>query len=204
MEIFLGIVAVILFLIITLLLIPVHINIKKDDESGFDFEIKLLFFKLGMDSDSESPTTANIKKVFDLDKKKDDSEKKPNESFLTKITRYSALISDVFKEATSLIRKITVERLRINVICAEENAADTAISYGKCCAIILPIVGTINSLTKVKKDSEKIDISCDYTSEKGSIGFDIMFYVRVYSLLSALLKIGARQVKRNVNSGEKK
>ena len=204
MEIFIGIIATVILLIITLLLLPVHIFIKKDKEDGFSFKIKVLFFELCNDDSEDSKTSYNIKKVFGLNKKQtDENEKKKKESFTEKIPRYSALISDIFNAATSVIRKITVKKLHLDIICAEEDAADTAISYGRCCAIVLPVVSAINSFTNVKKDGERVNISCDYTSEKGSFYFDIHFYVRLCALLSALFKFGLNRAKRSANTQKK-
>lgn len=205
MKIIIGILAAIILLIITLLLLPVHIFVKKDKDEGFTFKIKVLFFELGNNDSEDSKTSYNIKKVFGLDKKRDDNtEKKQKESFTEKVTRYSALISDIFNAATSVIRKITVKKLHIDIICAEEDAADTAISYGTCCAVVLPIASTINSLTNMKKDAERVNISCDFTSENGSFDFDIHFYVRLTALLSALIKFGLNRTKRTANTMKKK
>lgn len=202
MKIFIGIVITILLLIITLLLLPVHIIIKKDKEDGFFFQIKVLFFNLSNNDSEDTNTSYNIKKVFGLDKNQENkkTENKLKESFTQKVTRYSALISDVFNAATSVIKKITVKKLHIDIICAEEDAADTAISYGTCCAVVLPIASTISSLTNMKKDAESINISCDYTSEKGRFDFDIQFYVRLYALLSAVIKFGINHTKRKSNT----
>lgn len=205
MEIFVGIIATLILLIITLLLLPVHIFIKKDKEDGFSFKIKVLFFELCNDGSEDSKTAYNIKKVFGLDKKHSDEKnaKEKKESFTEKATRYSALISDIFNAATSVIRKITVKKLHLDIVCAEEDAADTAISYGRCCAIVLPVVSAINSFTNVKQDGERVNISCDYTSERGRFDFDIHFYVRLFALLSALLKFGFNRAKRGANTQKK-
>ena len=195
MLIFLSILVAIILIIIILLLLPVHIIIKKDIEGDFEFNIKTLFFELN-DKSNDKNSPFDIKKLFGLDKKDEEQKQKKRTTFTEKITYYSALISDIFSATTSVFKKITVLKLHLNIICAEEDAADTAISYGACCAVVLPIASTISSLTVIKKDAEKINISCDYTSEKGSISFDIHFFVRIYALLSAVIRFGLSRAKR--------
>lgn len=194
MVIFICILSAILLLIITLLLLPVHIFIKKDNEEGFTFKIKIWFVELAGDDSEDKKASKNIKKVFGL--KKNHPTEKPKEPFTDKVSRYLALIKDVITAASSVIKKITVQRFFLNIVCAEEDAADTAISYGSCCAIVLPIVSAVNSITKIKKDAESINISCDYTSQKGRLDFDLHFTVRLYALLSALIRFGKNRIKR--------
>ncbi len=197
MEIFLTVLTVIIFLIIIILALPVHIIIKKEPEEEFFFEIKALFFKFSSD-DNSSLSFDSLKKRFE---KKDNSEKIPKEDkskqkLTDKISKYASIISKVFSELARLFKKINVNRLHITVVCAEENAADTAISYGKCCAILYPLAGMINSVSKVNVADEKIDIFCDYTSEKFSFKFDTDISIRIFQILLSLIKIGLKTAKK--------
>ncbi len=203
MKIFLAILIILVLLIFFILALPLHLILKKEPEQELFFEARLLFFKFsGTKEDGEGSFEA-FKKLFSKNRekeKKSDTESAEKEKLTDKISKYSRLVSDIFAELIKIFGKISVNRLYITVVAAEENAAETAISYGRWCAFLYPAVGMLHSAARVKKGREGIDIICDYTGERPSFSFDFDISVRLFRLVGALLRISFSEIKKRMSA----
>lgn len=89
---------------------------------------------------------------------------------------------------------ILVKKLSLSISVAGDDAADTAIKYGKYCAVVYPAVGTIVRVVKCK--GYGVDINPNF-SEKAEteINFDFVARVFVFRLVALAVKHGIKGLK---------
>ena len=193
MEIFLIILAVIVFLIAAILLLPVHIIIKNDKQNNFTFLCKILWFTFG-DDNRKSKSLDKLKKKVGADKKAEqDKEKK---DIVSLVRENLGLLKAVLKEIVALLKHCEGEKFELEIVCSSKDAALSAIYYGECCAVAYPILGFINSIIKVKDKKRKIDIRCEYQAE-GSITFDFDLSIRICYILAAAFRVLKKKIKKD-------
>lgn len=190
MWILLSILAFIILSILLILLLPITIIISTDKNGEIKFEVKLLFKTFSDEKASDSSFAVLFKKIFGTKKeetKKTEADKK-NIGFLEKLNQKVSLIKNILKSIEKLPKSITVKKLKVKIICAESDAAQTAISYGRCYAIISPLLSYLHSFAKIRKKSENINITCNYEGQQPLYEFYIALSIRVYSIMGVLLR----------------
>ena len=201
MWIFLSIVGVIALIILAILMLPVYIIIKSDENGELILRYKILFKTFGENPDPNNPILKALKKasgISRLEKKNLKSSAKET-GISTTVSQTLRIVIDVLREVVAILKYCTAKRFYIKVVCAEEDAADTAISYGKCCAAVYPIAGLLSSIMKVRKKGQHIDISCDYLGGKDDFQFDFLISVRLYHVIAAFFRIAFKEAKRTVD-----
>ncbi len=118
-------------------------------------------------------TNSNNKKQKRKDKNKN---KKPNPVVKWLKSLYNKggveAITEAFKKIASLVsnvlkpifRSVRFRNIDINIIVASDNAADTAINYGRLCAGVYPALGII--LNVIKYNQYSVNIKPDFNKEK--------------------------------------
>ena len=202
MWIAIGILASLAFLIIVLLLLPVCVIINNDSNGELQFKIKVLFITFGGKSKKKSSFSDTIKSISKIGspKKTDDKAAEEPQKLWETVKHTCKLLKDVFKELVRILKYCTVKKFFLGIVCAEKTAADTAISYGRCCAVVYPLSSFVETIMKVHKKSQQIDVSCDFTSGKGSFDYSFIISVRLCHVLSALLRIAIKLARRNASS----
>lgn len=198
MWIFLGVVGFIALLITIILLLPVYVILRTDENGDVYLRYKILFKTFGENPDPNNPILKTLKEasgISRLEKKniKSDVEK---DGFYETLGQTCRLLTGLLKELASLLKYCHAKKFVFKVVCAEETAADTAISYGQCCAIVYPLASFLSSIMNVKKRGQKIDISCDYEGKKGSFDYDFVIWVRFYHVLAAFFRVAVKEAKR--------
>lgn len=126
------------------------------------------------------------------------TEKKPSlikkygiEWLLNLIKRVAELAVSALQDFFS---HILVKKLSLSISVAGDDAADTAIKYGKYCAVVYPAVGTIVRAVKCK--GYGVDINPNF-SEKAEteINFDFVARVFVFRLVALAVKHGIKGLK---------
>ena len=108
------------------------------------------------------------------------------------------LIKKVAELAVSALQDffshILVKKLSLSISVAGDDAADTAIKYGKCCAVVYPAVGTIVRVVKCK--GYGVDINPNF-SEKAEteINFDFAARIFAFRLIGLAVKHGIKGIK---------
>lgn len=89
---------------------------------------------------------------------------------------------------------ILIKKFSLSISVAGDDAADTAIKYGKYCAVVYPAVGTIVRVVKCK--GYGVDINPNF-SEKAEteINFDFVARVFVFRLVALAVKHGIKGLK---------
>lgn len=206
MWIAIGILAFLAFLITILLLLPVSVIINNDKDGELQFKIKVLFITFGGKSKKKgsfSDTIKSISKIGNPKKTDDKSDDEPQKLWET-VKHTCKLLKDVFKELVRILKYCTVKKFFLGIVCAEETAADTAISYGRCCAVVYPLSSFVRTIMRVHKKSQQIDVSCDFTSGKSRFNYSFIISVKLCHVLAALLRIAIKLARRNASSQDPK
>ena len=209
--ILLGIFAAILLTVVAILRIPIDLMLKNDQKNKLIFSVKCLFWSFDGKSDKK-PKGNGAKKPA---KKKDEKENSfidalkeatglkkfenlketiKEDGFGETVSKTCSVVVDLFKEVGGLVKHSKAKRFSIHIVCAEDDAADTAINYGRCCSLVYPIVGYLGCYMKIPKRVRDIDISCDYSGQNGAFLYDFIVRVRLGSVLVAAVKIVAKRV----------
>lgn len=126
------------------------------------------------------------------------TEKKPSlikkygiEWLLNLIKRVAELAVSALQDFFS---HILIKKFSLSISAAGDDAADTAIKYGKYCAVVYPAVGTIVRVVKCK--GYGVDINPNF-SEKAEteINFDFVARVFVFRLVALAVKHGIKGLK---------
>ena len=89
------------------------------------------------------------------------AEKVLKEEGVRAVIEYYLQIGRLLKSAAErLMRAITVDRLYLDILVASGDAAQTAIDYGKVCAVVYPVQALIESKMRVRRRA--INISTDF------------------------------------------
>lgn len=134
---------------------------------------------------------------------KTEQSKKPTEKKPSLIKKYGIewllnLIKRVAELAVSALQDffshILIKKFSLSISVAGDDAADTAIKYGKYCAVVYPAVGTIVRVVKCK--GYGVDINPNF-SEKAEteINFDFVARVFVFRLIALAVKHGIKGLK---------
>lgn len=192
MWIFLGISAFIIFLI----LLPISIIIKNDDNNNIIFSIKFLFFNFAFNGDRSENTKKAKKTEQEAEKhKKKTAEKK---DFKETLSQTMKMLSNIFEELQKVFKHLVTKKFRLQIICTSKDAAEAAIHYGECCAVVYPVLGFISSAIKVKEKGRDIDIRCEYEKNSWEIKYHFILSISVCHILSALIRFGGKEIKRRV------
>ena len=198
MWIFLGIIAFIILLITVILLLPVYVIIKTDETGEVIFRYKILFKTYGENPNPDNPIVKTLVKTSGLERlrKEQFKESAMRGTVLDALGENVSLIVGLLKHLLGLLKRCKVKVLKLNVICAEGDAAETAIYYGQSCALVYPLVSFIHASLKVRKKGEKVEIICDYDGQESYYELETILVVRVFRVLGAVLRAGIDEAKR--------
>ncbi len=199
MWIFLGIVGFLALLITVILLLPVYVVIKSDEEEGIILRYKFLGKTYGENPDPNNPIIKTLKKAAGLSRleKKEMKKSTKKKGYFDTVRESLALILDLLKKILDLLKLCKVKKFYINIVSAEEDAAQAAINYGRYCAVASPVIAFIDANLKIGKRGRDINISCDYDKKEAAFDFDILLMVHLSRVLSALVKVIWEEAKRD-------
>lgn len=197
----LGIIAAIIALII---LLPVYIIIKTDEDGQLIILYKLLFKTFGEHPDPNNPLLKAIKKSIGwtvFDKKPADAQGAYSgeaPGFIFTVKDMFRVLASLLGEVKGLLKYCTVKKLHITAVCTGEDAADAALNYGQLCTVIYPFIGLVHSAMKVKKKAKKLDIRCDYSGNEEAFRFNSVISVRLGRVLAAFFRVSYKEAMHNV------
>ena len=203
MWIFLSILLFLILLITVILLLPISIIIKTDQNDELILRYRFLFKTYGEDPDPNNPIIKTLKEASGISRleKENLKDKAKKTSYLATLSESFALITALLKRLLGLLNHCNLKVLKLHLICAEADAAKTAIDYGRVCALAYPFLGFIHSNIRVRKRGEDINIACDYESKKGSYSFEAVLVIRFFRVLGAFFRAAYDEAKR-INQSE--
>ncbi len=198
MWIFLGIVAFIVLIITAILMLPVYVIIKTDATGELIFRYKFLNKIYGENPDPNNPIVKTLKDASGVSRLEKDKLKSSVESgsLSSTVSESLTLILSLLKRLLALLKYCRVKKLKLKIVCAKTDAAETAISYGKCYAVVAPFIGFLHSVMKISRKGEDISIDCDYVSAQDVFEFETLLMVRVFRVIVALFLAALDEAKR--------
>lgn len=183
------------FLLLVLLILFLPFSVMVDVEKQFSLKIKMLGIKLyemKPDSDEKLPTKTA--------EEKSKTNKKPNENsvtdifarikkeqgFVAAVKAGMDLASRMLKNVKRFLRHISIEKIRLGITVASDDAAKTAIDYGIVCQAVYPVTAVLNSFANVK--FKEINVTSDFQSAKPSFRFAATVKMRIFYLIVIALK----------------
>ena len=188
-SVFLWIFIVILVLIALLFLLSLpKAKVRLSYDGKFSAGIKYLFISKTLtdgekkERPEKAEETANPK------------EKKPMPRFLRniRISDWLALVKILF---TDFVFKIKIEKFDFDAKIATDNAADTALLYGRISAATYPIVSFLAAKDVLKKAN--VNIQSDFLSEKSEFRGEAVASVRLITLIYTAIKAGVYLMTRD-------
>ena len=119
--------------------------------------------------------------------------KKSSSNKTTKLTINKPTVNEVYELIVDFLKNIKlklniiVKELTVYISCGDEDAAQTALLFGKMNAYAYTIDALIKSIVKVKNSD--INISVDYNSNKIQFAGEANIFSRLGNILLALIRI---------------
>lgn len=198
MWIFLSVLGALALIIAVLLCLPVYVIIKSDKENGLLIRYRFFGKTYGDGPSSNNEIVNALKKAAGLSRleKKEIKTSVKSAGVFDTVRRDFELVLDLLKKIVDLLRTCVVKKLKLKIVCAKPDAADTAISYGKYCAIVNPVLAYIHNFMKVRKRGQDISITCDYNGGEEKFDLELVFYVRVFRIVSTLIRVVLKEANR--------
>lgn len=211
---------VVLYILLAIILLivavlSIRVTVKADFEQKFEAELRYLFLKIPLyprpqkekapkkEKKPKEPKAEEEEQKPKKEKKKSD---KPN-PIITFIKNQGFdgvlnLISDIGSILTgmfgSIFRHVVFNKLYLNMVVAKNDAAATAIEYGKTCERVFPVMGYICSHMKVQKYD--VEVTPDFLGYRNEAEFHVQISFRPIFLTNAaiamvfklLFKVGSK------------
>ena len=192
----------ILLAIFLLLLVPVGVTIKY--ENDFLCRLKVGFVPITIyppkpkKKKNKSAKKKKTKQDSKQEHKEEPKEKKTNllqekglSWFINLIKKVAELAKDVLKD---FFKHIIINKFMLSITISGNDAADKAIKYGKLCASVYPAAVIITGKAKCKKCG--IDIAPDFDKKsKASVYFDLKARTIVLRIVGLIIKYGFKGIK---------
>ena len=190
-----GIVLFLLLLIAVILLLPVYVTIRIDKNDPFYFRYKFLHKTYGENPDPNNKVVRTLKKASGVSRLE-----KPLKSGvaddMSLIAENITLVIDLLKEVVRLLGHCKAKIFKLRIVCAEADAADTAITYGQYCTTVYPLLGVVYDHLKIRRAGHDVQIVCDYNGGDADFAFETVLVVRVFRIIGALLRVVIAEAKR--------
>lgn len=205
MWIFLSIIGFLCLLITIILLLPVKIIIKSDEEGELYLRYKILFKTFGEDPDPNDPIIKTLKELSGITRIEKKNVKKNIKAigYLSTAAEICRLLADFIKELGSLLKYCTAKKFHLRLVCSGEDAAEAAINYGKCCTFIYPLTAALGSNMKVRKKGYDVNVICDFTDRKEDFEYDFLLSVKLAHAVAAFFRVALKEARRTAEESAK-
>lgn len=188
----------ILLLIFLILLIPVHVFADYSEEIAL--YLKVLFVKIKLLPKKEKPEKKKPQKEEKKEEKpkeKKPEEKKKKQSYFSKLKEKKglsgliSLLTSVAKIAGGALKDVfshvVIHKFDIGIALSSGDAASTAVTYGKLCAVVYPSVNVITAVTVCKDYNVSIEPVFD-DEKKTEVYMSVHAHLRLIFVVFAALK----------------
>lgn len=101
------------------------------------------------------------------------------------ITYYAGLVKLAGTAARRIFRALHISRFRLSVVVSAQDAADTALAYGRACAGIYPASGLLEGLMRVRR--RQVMVTPDFLKGQSEVRGELRLWVLPARLLGAAL-----------------
>lgn len=166
--------------LLLLLLIPLHANITFDKDLNIKARygfLTVIVWPRPKKTPKKKVKKEKVKEVKEPEEKKMSAieEMLKTDGLGAVLSFIKQLIKISTRAAKRTFRAFTIKHLNLNIIVASDDAADTALNYGKMCAAVYPASGVLHSLVRIKKSD--INISPSFLTTTSTVFFDIRLKV---------------------------
>ncbi len=186
-QITLIILAVITLLIFALIMLPIRLFLLVANGKAV-FKVKLLLFTV-FSTDAPKKKKGRKKKTSDTQKPKKEKKKRSIGETLELVGKLKDALEKSAEGLKLLFSRFKIEKIRIDTVCAGEDAADTAMKYGILCSALYGVSGYLKSLDRFSKTKTDVDVICDFTKNKSEFNFELAASIKVIWATTHLLKI---------------
>ena len=108
----------------------------------------------------------------------------------------STAVGKIFARIGQLIARGVFKHFTLRIIVGDEDAADAAMTYGRICGIIYPLVTMLDSAMNFRRRT--VDLRCDFNEENTAIDFDGHLQYRPWHFVLFLGGLIINYFKRSV------
>ena len=198
MWIFLSILGVIAVLITGILLSPVKIIIRNNEQNELLLYYKFLFKTFGEHPNPDDPIIKALTSASGVDRLKPENIQesiRTGDLRKTVTTTYATLV-DLLKQVVALLKRCTVSKLQLKILCAGEDADQAAIHYGLCLTATHSLLNLLRTFLKIRKKGCQIDVRCDFLATQAVFDYHIVLTVSAARVAGALWKVIIAEGKR--------
>ncbi len=205
-----------IFLIILLILILILAIIMRTSlvveaefwDGKFQWAVKYFGFKIFPRKEKETDEEEEARKKAEKKQKKEENKRKKKEEKaaekrkrhwpdrlarkLEELWENADMVSDILAASPGLFRRLakgmTLDRVETDIVIANDDAADCAITYGRMQIAIQNLLAQLGRAIRVKR--KKIAIACDFAADKSVFNARGRLKVRIGSTLWAALCFG--------------
>ena len=200
---------IILYVILSILIIlfaasVVPIKIYVSFQDNLDLKINWLFFKIYPMKEKKKKKPKKNKEIsVKSDNNTNEVKKEKNSEIVKKFLEAFKLIYFYLKNYfEKLLKHLIIKDLDLKVEISEEDAAKTAISYGKACAVLYPILSFICNRVVVKKKT--IFISPNFFKETSKVEFRLAATIKPLFILINAGSFLIKYIKIKTNKAVRK
>lgn len=205
----------ILALLLLLLLLPVHVSLRYRD--GLQVRVRYTFVSLRVYPRPEKPAKTKKKKQKaekaagagrGAGKEEPEGMLAQLEELLKEdgVSAVAAYLQSMAKLAADVLRRalrvIVVDRLEARLIVVGEDAAETAVRYGKICAAVFPAQAVLETVMKVRR--RQIRVEPGFLQEKSSAAVELRAHVLPLRALAAAAGLLVRWLVNTVRQESSK
>jgi len=181
-----------IFVLLFILLFS-SVKVTAKYEEALSLKVSYLFLKFDIPSEKKKEKEEKPKEKKEA-KKGDSFFKKHGASGLIEIlTEVLRFVNKHFKKLSHLI----ISDLSVDIVAGDNDAASVALTYGKLCGVVYPIVSGILGIIKHKK--YKVSVTPDFNLKKTKASAYAVLSMKLIFLLNLLLGLGVDGIKLYLN-----
>ena len=180
LGILLAVILLVLLLIGIILLLPVTIIVKYNENTQF-YKIRIAGYELKKGKKKR----IRLKKS----KNKQPTAQAQEEKLLDQLKDVREILPPLLKHALKIFE---IEKLELNINVACGDPCDTAIIYGTVNGAVYSLIELVETKLRIRK--KNIRITADYTGDKTSTELDVVFYTSVYKAVYAIFMLSYEEI----------
>ena len=191
MKIALIVLGAIIALLLVLLFLPLSIDLTFAKELRF----KIKYFGIIIFDSENNVKPKKAKRAKSGVEEKSEGKKSKKENFLKKtytqkgllgtITYFSKILMLLLKKLWWVVKKFKFRRFYLNLSVATNDAASTAINYGKICSAVYPIISFLETNADFK--AKEINLSADFDKSGSEFKISTSVTTRLFFWLVAAI-----------------
>ena len=175
----------IVLLLALLLLARVRLQITWNER--FQFKIKYLFFVYRMKEKKKGKAKTK--------------EKQPGNRGVSGFVKNFKTVFDMLEPAfKALSRRARVDRLSLELVICEEDAARTALEYGEACAVIFPAEALLENFLPVRR--KEIRITPVFGGTQSGVSFFFVLSVSLFAAVAAASSAALTMVRKKARKSQ--